>query len=281
MARPKKPTYEFIPSRNEYRKRIKGPDGKYIALYAQTPDELTEKVALAQRQIEEAVYRRENPTVREYAEKWLTMQASSIRVTTLADYTSKVKIYIIEPLGDRYMQEITPDDVKMAITKAASKSASIYRSVQMLYKLIFTSAEQSKIIDESPCKNLNPKGGKAPKENSQIAKEIAWSLHYYGDLKSAMALCYDRVALYSREDSGLRITFDTNIRFREENTDLRQGDDGQLLLEPGETLMEIKAGGGLPTWLTDMLSRFRIYPASFSKYASAYNTHGTHIVHAS
>ena len=54
MARPKKPTYEFIPSRNEYRKRIKGPDGKYIALYAQTPDELTEKVALAQRQIEEA-----------------------------------------------------------------------------------------------------------------------------------------------------------------------------------------------------------------------------------
>ena len=123
--------------------------------------------------------------------------------------------------------------------------------------------------------------GKAPKENSQIAKEIAWSLHYYGDLKSAMALCYDRVALYSREDSGLRITFDTNIRFREENTDLRQGGDGRLLLEPGETLMEIKAGGGLPTWLTDMLSRFRIYPASFSKYASAYNTHGTHIVHAS
>ena len=171
MARPKKPTYEFIPSRNEYRKRIKGPDGKYIALYAQTPDELTEKVALAQRQIEEAVYRRENPTVREYAEKWLTMQASSIRVTTLADYTSKVKIYIIEPLGDRYMQEITPDDVKMAITKAASKSASIYRSVQMLYKLIFTSAEQSKIIDESPCKNLNPKGGKAPKEKTALTTE--------------------------------------------------------------------------------------------------------------
>ena len=171
MARPKKPTYEFIPSRNEYRKRIKGPDGKNIALYAQTPDELTEKVALAQRQIEEAVYRRENPTVREYAEKWLTMQASSIRVTTLADYTSKVKIYIIEPLGDRYMQEITPDDVKMAITKAASKSASIYRSVQMLYKLIFTSAEQSKIIDESPCKNLNPKGGKAPKEKTALTTE--------------------------------------------------------------------------------------------------------------
>lgn len=66
---------------------------------------------------------------------------------------------------------------------------------------------------------------------STIILSLQWSLHYYGDLKSAMALCYDRVALYSREDSGLRITFDTNIRFREENTDLRQGDDGRLLLE--------------------------------------------------
>lgn len=45
--------------------------------------------------------------------------------------------------------------------------------------------------------------------------------------------------------------------------------------------MEIKAGSGLPTWLTDMLSRLGIYPTSFSKYAGAYNTHGTHIVHAS
>lgn len=45
--------------------------------------------------------------------------------------------------------------------------------------------------------------------------------------------------------------------------------------------MEIKAGSGLPTWLTGMLSSLGIYPTSFSKYASAYNTHGTHIVHAS
>ena len=63
MARPKKPTYEFIPSRKEYRKRIKDSDGKYVAIYAKTPEELSEKVSLAQQQIEEAVFRRDNPTV--------------------------------------------------------------------------------------------------------------------------------------------------------------------------------------------------------------------------
>ncbi len=168
MARPKKPTYEWIESRKEFRKRIKGPNGKYISLYAQTSEELTEKIAIVQRQIEEEVYRRENPTVKDYAEKWLIMQAAHIRATTLADYTSKVKIYIIAPLGEKYMAEVTPDDIKLAISKAAEKSASIYRSVQMLYKMIFGSALENRIIDESPCKNLNPKGGRAPKEKTAL-----------------------------------------------------------------------------------------------------------------
>lgn len=176
MGRPKKPTYEYIASRKEYRKRIKGPDGKYIALYAQTPDELTEKVDAVQVQIRDAIFRRENPTVKEYAEKWLAMHAPHIRATTLTDYTSKVKIYIIEPLGEKYMCEITSDDVKLAITKAAKQSVSIYRSVQMLYKMIFSSALESHIIDENPCKSLNPKGGKAPKERQALTDTQAQTL---------------------------------------------------------------------------------------------------------
>ena len=170
MARPKKPTYEFMASRNEYRKRIKGPNGKYIAIYGKTPEELSEKVTIAQREIEEEVYRRANPTVEEYATKWLAMHGSHIRTTTLVDYTSKVKIYIIEPLGKKYMAEVTPDDVKMAIGKAAAQSYSIYRSVQMLYKMIFSSALESRIIDKSPCKNLNPRGGKTPKEKTALTE---------------------------------------------------------------------------------------------------------------
>lgn len=171
MARPKKPTYEWVPSRNQYRKRIKDSDGKYVALYARDPDELTRKIREAEQQIEAATFRRENPQVREYAEKWLVMQAAHIRSTTLADYKSKVKNYIISPLGDRYMADVTPDDVNMAITKAAEKSSSIYRSVQMLYKMIFSSAYKSGIIDRSPCEDLNPKGGKAAKEKTALNTE--------------------------------------------------------------------------------------------------------------
>lgn len=176
MARPKKPTYGFVASRGEYRKRIKGPDGRRISLYAKTPEELTEKIATVQREIEEDTYHRDNPTVEEYATKWLAMHGSHVRTTTLVDYTSKVKIYIIEPLGKKYMAEVTPDDVKMAIGKAAAQSASIYRGVQMLYKMIFGSALESHIIDESPCKNLNPRGGKTPKEKKALTDEQVTTL---------------------------------------------------------------------------------------------------------
>lgn len=171
MARPKKPTYEFMPKRNEYRKRIKDADGKYVALYARTPEELTEKIVEAQRQIEESIFRRENPTVKDYAEKWLAMHAPHIRTTTLVDYTSKVKIYIVATLGDKHMNDVTPDDVKEALTKAAQQSASIYRGVQMLFKMIFGSAQESNIIDRSPCENLNPRGGRPAKERQALTDE--------------------------------------------------------------------------------------------------------------
>ena len=48
-----------------YRTRIEDADGKRVSLYAKTPEELLDKVEEAQRQIEEAVFRRSTPTVAE------------------------------------------------------------------------------------------------------------------------------------------------------------------------------------------------------------------------
>lgn len=95
MARKKKeiPTYGTVVLKGVeyYRTRIEDADGRRVALYARTPEELLEKVEEAQRQIEDAVFRRTTPTVAEYCERWLTMQSARIRPTTLIDYTSKVK----------------------------------------------------------------------------------------------------------------------------------------------------------------------------------------------
>lgn len=133
-----------------YRTRVTDQQGRRVSLYARTREELYQKEQEAIQQIENKTYRRSTPTVEEYCEKWLLMQSAQIRMTTLIDYTSKVKNYIIKPLGDMHMGDVTADDIRLALLAASKKSASVYKSVNVIYKCIFTAAMESKIIDENP-----------------------------------------------------------------------------------------------------------------------------------
>lgn len=110
---------------------------------------------------------------------------------------------------------------------------------------------------------------KAPCD-TQIFREIDWFRDYYGNLKPAMYISYEREAYYSLENPNLRITFDRNIMYRSYNLSLAAGVEGESILEPGQHLMELKAGGAIPVWLTKILDELGIYPASFSKYGRAY-----------
>ena len=154
-----------------YRTRIVDADGKRVALYARTREELYDKVERARQIIEDASFRRENPTVKEYCEKWLLMQSAHVRNTTLVDYTSKVKNYIIKPLGDMYMADVTADDIKLAMVPVSKKSSSVYRSVNMLMKCIFYSAEESHLLYENPTKNISGKGGIPKKEKKALTDQ--------------------------------------------------------------------------------------------------------------
>lgn len=68
-----------------YRTRIRDADGKRVALYGKTREELYDKVEEAKRQIEDKIFRQKTPTVKEYAEKWLYMQSAHVRYTTMLD----------------------------------------------------------------------------------------------------------------------------------------------------------------------------------------------------
>ena len=180
MARKKKQIPEYgtviLNGVEYYRTRIEDADGKRVALYGKTPEELYEKVIDAKQQIKECKFRRSTPTVAEYCERWLLMQSAHIRNTTLNDYSSKVKNYIVKPLGHMYMAAVTADDVKLALVPASKKSNSVYRSVHMLYKAIFNSAVDSNIIDYSPCDRISAKGGKPQKDKDALSDEQIESL---------------------------------------------------------------------------------------------------------
>lgn len=108
--------------------------------------------------------------------------------------------------------------------------------------------------------------------DSQIADEINYFLAYYGTLQPRVFLSYEREAYYCRGGGAFRVTFDDNILCRRDDLSLRSELRGAPILEDGKVLMEVKTPGGIPLWMTQVLTRERIYKTSFSKYGTAYET---------
>lgn len=156
-----------------YRTRIMDADGKQMALYATTCEELYKKEQEARREVEDLIFRRKNPTVAEYCEKWLYMKSATISASTLRGYTNAVKNYIVKPLGDMYMSEVTADDVRLALVPVASRSQGMYNTVNMLLKCIFSSAERNQLLDYNPSAEISGKGGKPAQKKDALTDEQA------------------------------------------------------------------------------------------------------------
>ena len=107
-------------------------------------------------------------------------------------------------------------------------------------------------------------------ESSQITEEIDYFLQFYRTLAPKVFLSYEREAYYTKEPSEFRLTFDENILWRETDLSLGKGVYGTPILQPGQTLMEIKTPGNIPLWMVKVLSEENIRKTSFSKYGNAY-----------
>ncbi len=82
------------------------------------------------------------------------------------DYFGETK-----PLGDMYLSDVTADDIRVALVPVAQKSASIYATVNMLFKCIFGNAERAELIDFNPTNGISAKGGITPKGKSSLTDE--------------------------------------------------------------------------------------------------------------
>lgn len=109
------------------------------------------------------------------------------------------------------------------------------------------------------------KTGELKTENSQIKAELDHCFKFY-HLKPALYVAYDRLSFQGKNEQDFRLTFDQNVRSREQDLKLECGDKGENYFENGEVVMEAKVLNAYPLWFSKALSHLKIYPASFSKY---------------
>ena len=105
--------------------------------------------------------------------------------------------------------------------------------------------------------------------DGQIAREITTFRNYYKTLVPAILIIYDRVAYYQK-DGDLRLTIDRNPRYRTSELNLSTSMDGKPLLPEGSAILEIKVQQSMPLWLTEILTKGKIYKSSFSKVGEAH-----------
>lgn len=159
-----------------------------------------------------------------------------------------------EKLRVRSYKQTKPWDPVFVELKKKYRSVVYKRRLAMPEKQVMTS-----LIDQKPLEAA-----------SQIGKEINYFLNYYENLMPKVFLTYEREAFYSLDKSDFRVTFDENILYREKDLSLCSRVYGKPILKEGKTLMEIKTSGGIPLWMSHVLTENRIFRTSFSKYGLAY-----------
>lgn len=111
-----------------------------------------------------------------------------------------------------------------------------------------------------------------PPKQTQITREIDYFCDFYGQMRPAVFLSYEREAFYAKDGGEFRVTFDDNVLCRRSDISLCSEPYGDRILDDGRVMMEIKCSEGMPLWMTHALAEQRVFKTSFSKYGIAYQT---------
>ena len=105
--------------------------------------------------------------------------------------------------------------------------------------------------------------------NPQVTKELSYFVKTHTLLPKAF-VAYDRIAYFGKEEQDLRISFDRNLRARNDTLTLTAPDTGIPIIPRDTYVMEVKTRFAEPLWLTDLLNSENLHKRSFSKYGSFY-----------
>lgn len=104
--------------------------------------------------------------------------------------------------------------------------------------------------------------------NVQVLKEIDHFRKFY-NLHPEMIVSYNRHAFHGVTDSELRITFDLDLKCRDEDLALEHGPYGENFIDENLVVLEVKVNHSVPLWLTRHLQDLNCEQRSASKFCTS------------
>ena len=207
MPRPKKTTYAWYAPRQCYRKQLKDADGKYFSVYAKTVEEMGVKVAAAEAEVAVGLDRKASPTVKDYAEKWISLNAPGMKYKYRESTVSALRVHVIPVIGDMRVAEVKPDDAQRVMAAMAGRSKSLHDKVRQSMRKVFEAAKRNHLIAENPCDGMHSSGKKAKPKRALTDKQAAVLLNA---VAGTNAETFVRLALYAglRREEALGLKWD-------------------------------------------------------------------------
>jgi integrase len=155
-------------------------DGRYCCVYhgiqfmGMSEDEALAKREEYIRQEKAGEYRRDNPTLQEYADKWLPLHKSGVSDKCYNDYKKQLDA-LTDILGELYLKDITVDDAAAVWNHYKDYSASTIKRARMIYVSLFDTAIENDLIRKNPFRGkfAQPPKGSQGSHRTLTDEEIA------------------------------------------------------------------------------------------------------------
>ena len=215
-------------SRQKKQQLKKRSDGRYtckyhgIQFYGSSPDEALAARDEYKRQEAAGEYKRENPTVADYAEKWLPLHKSDVSDKCYNDYKKQLAA-LTDALGEIKIKDVTVDDAASVWRHFDGYSASTIKRAKMLYVALFDTAIENDLCIKNSfrAKFAQPPKGTEGSHRAITEEEVSliWSTPHRMQL-AALIMLYcglrrgEVLALTSKDISTKENTITVNKAIR-------------------------------------------------------------------
>lgn len=171
-------------------------------------------------------------------------------------------IAIRKKLRIRYYPSFSKDNQKYAFIEIKKKfnknvaKSRIHVPLDKALKILNSNVTEAKVFYEN-----------ASTQDKSTLKEI-WFLYKKYNLKPVCVVSYFRQPYMSRMEKTFRLTFDTNLKVRKYNLDLRFGGGSKNIVPPNICIMEVKFNNIVPNWAIKIIQKNDCVQYKISKFAA-------------
>lgn len=187
-------------------------------------------------------------------------------VTSLYFESPDYKIYYETKNKLKYRQKL-----RLRVYDEADERSTAFFEVKQKHKkvvnkrrLLLPVTEANRYLQN----NIDAPLGDYETTNEQVMREIHYFRQFY-QLQPEMVVSYDRHALHGINDSELRITYDFNLRCRNDDLHVEHGSFGEYFIDPNLVVLEVKVNDSVPLWLTRILQDLQCEQRSASKFCTS------------